>query len=54
VENRATPSPSAFWSHDRRHEGSQSAPHPSSLWKLPGEVAITEDLLSVTQWVASS
>ena len=31
-------------------EGSQSLGQPSSDWKLPGATAITELLLSVTQW----
>ena len=48
------PSPSASCSHDRRQAGSQSPAQPSSLWKLPGTVAITEVTLSVTQWVPSS
>jgi hypothetical protein len=54
VENIETPSPSASWSHDRRQPGSQSVAHPSSLWKLPGTVAITEFSSSVTQCVSWS
>ena len=36
------------FSHERRHEGSQSVGQPSSLWKLPGATAITVEA-SVTQ-----
>ena len=42
VEKRPMPSPSASCSHDRRQAGSQSAAQPSSLWKLPGTVAMTD------------
>ncbi len=48
------PSPSGSCSQERRHQGCQSPEQPSSLWKLPGTVAITVLTLSVTQWVSWS
>jgi len=51
VSNVSMPSPSGSWSQDRRHPGSQSAGQPSSDWKLPGAIAMTLLMLSVTQCV---
>ncbi len=45
------PSSSGSWSQERRQSGAQSPGQPSSLWKLPGTVAITALWLLVTQWV---
>jgi hypothetical protein len=45
------PSPSGSFSHERRHDGSQSPAQPSSLWKLPGATAITALRLLVIQCV---
>jgi hypothetical protein len=51
VESVKTPSPSGSSSQDRRQAGSQSPLHPSSDWKLPGAIAMTELTSSVIQCV---